>query len=570
MTATKEIKTGNDVTGTVQMGVHIGNALRYVTDNYPTLIKVILELIQNSLDSEANVIRVSVNYKTRSLSVSDNGLGISPEKFQQAISSVCGSLKKNTGKLGQFGIGLMSPLGKCKGFLITSAEKAPTHNYHRWVFDCQSILDSKELPEIPVIPLPDHFYSRSGRKSGNKTGVDWRTDVYLNEFSKDKSINSFSLSELKNLVLGQFSEAMKKLDAEVFVNIKTDKGSFSDSFKAADFKGEKLGSIVYDEKTSKTKTKFDIYLSPKMKTGRKGQILIGIEGNDFRIPASIFLKSLPEIDSETARVLLSGSFEGSIISGGCSMHPNRKEFQDNETRLDFAINLDMWAKNHGLRHLSSIKDDEKDVWLQNVGSLAIYGLEEKLRNDLPHLMAVVKSFHLGTVGHGHYGFDKSPVEQEFSSSKLYGKTSPREPKEEKKPEDNLPGKPVLHNGHIPFKVGGEGIKRRLVKGHSTGMQFVYEELPGNDNHWEFDSEIGVLTFNTRSNIWAKMENNERNMVLYQQYIAIKALELQLVPPAGRESVFEFLQKELESAVIFIAGTSVLHPRKAKSEVGKKY
>ena len=48
MTATKEIKTGNDVTGTVQMGVHIGNALRYVTDNYPTLIKVILELIQNS------------------------------------------------------------------------------------------------------------------------------------------------------------------------------------------------------------------------------------------------------------------------------------------------------------------------------------------------------------------------------------------------------------------------------------------------------------------------------------------------------------------------------------------
>lgn len=554
---------------TIQMGIHVGNALRYVTDNYPTLMKVILELIQNALDSDANRIRVNVNYKTRSLSVNDNGSGISPEKFQQAISSVCGSLKKNTGKLGQFGIGMMSPLGKCKGFIVTSAEKSATYAYHRCVFDSQKILSSSILMEIPVVPLPDYCYAKNNRGGSGKTAVDWRTEVFINEFSNDKSINAISLPELRNLILGQFSEAMKKLDAEIFVNIKSDKGSINDSFKAADFKGEKLGLVVYDEKSSHTKTKFDIYLSPKLKTGRKGQILFGIEENDFRIPASIFIKSTPEIDAETARVLLSGSFEGSIISGGCSMHPNRKEFCDNEARLDLLINLEMWVKNHGLRHLALVKDEEKDVWLQNVGSLAIYGLEEKLKNELPHLLAVVKSFRVGTVGPGHYGFDKSKVEQDFSSSHLRGKSTKHQ---ETKPQeaDKLPGKPVLHPGHTPFKVGGEGTQRRLVKGHSTGMQFVYEELPGNDNHWEFDSEIGVLTFNTRSNIWARMEDSERNLILYQQYVAIKALELQLVPPNARESVFEFLQKELESAVIFIAGTSLLHPRKTKAEVGKKY
>lgn len=566
----KEIISDGNV-GLFQMDIHIGNALHYVTNNYPTLMKVALELIQNALDSEATIIRVNVNYKNRSLSVTDNGSGISPERFRQAISSVCGSLKKNTGKLGQFGIGMMSPLGKCEGFIITSAEKAVIHSYNRYIFDCQKILDSRGLPQIPAIPMPDHFYARGGKGSKGKIGVDWRTEVFINGFSKDKSINLISLSELKNLVLGQFSEAMKKLDTEISISVKTEKGNQVESFKAADFKGEKLGLIVYDEKSSKTKTKFDIYLSPKLKTGRKGQVLIGIEGNDFRIPAPIFVRSAPEIDAEVARVLLSGSFEGSIISGGCSLHPNRREFNDNEARLEFLINLEMWVKNHGLKHLSLIKDGEKDVWLQNIGSLAIYGLEETLKNDLPHLMAVVKSFRLGTVGPGHYGFDKSPIEQEFSSSKLHGKSEKREHGyAAKDKEKELPGKPILHPGHTPFKVGGEGTNRRLVKGHSTGMQFVYEELPGNDNHWEFEPEIGVLTFNTRSNLWAKMEDNERNLVLYQQYVAIKALELQLVPPAGREMVFDFLQKELESAVIFIAGTSFLHPRKAKSVIGKKY
>jgi len=560
--------TGITAAGTIKMGIHVGNALRYVTDNYPTLMKVILELVQNALDSDANRIRVNVNYKTRSLSVNDNGTGISPEKFQEAISSVCGSLKKNAGKLGQFGIGMMSPLGKCKGFLITSAEKSAMHSYNRWVFDSQKILSSRDLVAIPIAPLPDYCYAKTGRINGPKTAVDWRTEVFINEFSNDKSVNAITLAELKNLILGQFSEAMKKLDAEIFVSIKTDKTNVNESFKAADFKGEKLGLVVYDEKSSKTKTKFDIYLSPKLKTGRKGQILFGIEGNDFRIPAAIFVKSTPEIDAETARVILSGSFEGSIISGGCTMHPNRKEFCDNEARLELLINLEMWVKNHGLRHLSLIKDEEKDVWFQNVGSLAIYGLEEKLKNELPHLLAVVKSFRVGTVGPGHYGFYKSKVEQDFSSSHLRGKSTKHEAKPQE--SDKLPGKPVLHPGHTPFKVGGEGTQRRLVKGHSTGMQFVYEEMPGNDNHWEFDSEIGVLTFNTRSNIWARMEDSERNLILYQQYVAIKALELQLVPPNAREAVFEFLQKELESAVIFIAGTSLLHPRKAKSEVGQKY
>ncbi len=565
---------------TVKMGVHIGNALRYVTDNYPTITKVVLELIQNSLDSESSEITVIIDYKTKVLVVRDNGCGISPEKFEQAVSSVCSSIKTKD-KLGQFGIGLLSPLGKCKGFVITSAAKASKHEYNRWVFNSDQILKSATLPDIPVVPMPNVFYATSMAKSSKeRIPVDWRTEVCLDHFSNDKSINSVSLVELKSLILGQFSEAMRKLNASVNVTIKRADSAKKeyDSFKAANFNGERLGEVVYGDKKSE-RTSFDIYLAPKTKLGRKGQIIVGIEGNDFRIPMPLFLRSVPELDSDVVGFLTSGTFEGSIISSSCELHTNRKEFCDNEARLSFLINLESWVRHHGQKHVVSIKDGERDTWLQAVGSLAINQLEARLKNQFPHLLDVVKTFRVGTIGPGHQGFAEAKQQQSFNSANKFGRKNGHGADAEgqgiqKNP--NADREPTLHPGHTPFTVAGEGNKRRKVKGHSTGMQFVYEELPGNDHHWEFDAETGILTFNMRSDIWEKMERSERkevverNLILYQQYIAIKALELQLQPPSFRPQIFEFLQQELRSSSIFITTqSSFLQPRKPKSEVGKK-
>ncbi len=561
---------------TVKMGVHIGNALRYVTDNYPTITKVVLELIQNSLDSEASEITVIIDYKTQVLVVRDNGCGISPHKFEQAISSVCSSIKAKD-KLGQFGIGLLSPLGKCKGFVITSAAKANKHEYNRWVFNSEQILRSATLPDIPVVPMPNIFYAASAVKNTkDRTPVDWRTEVCLDHFSNDKSINSVSLTELKSLILGQFSEAMRKLNATVNVTIKREGSAKkeSDAFKAANFNGERLGEVVYGDYKSE-RTSFDIYLALKTKLGRKGQILVGIEGNDFRIPMPLFLRSVPEIDSDIVGFLTSGTFEGSIISSSCELHTNRKEFCDNEARLNFLINLESWVRNHGQKHVVSIKDGERDTWLQAVGSLAINQLEARLKNQFPYLMEVVKTFRVGTIGPGHYGFSEAKQQQGFSSANKFGRKNGEGKKNGSTREPNADREPTLHPGHTPFTVAGEGNKRRKVRGHSTGMQFVYEELPGNDHHWEFDASTGILTFNMRSDIWEKMERSEkketveRNLILYQQYIAIKALELQLQPPSFRPQIFEFLQQELRTSAILITQSSFLQPRKPKSEVGKK-
>lgn len=560
------------MTSTVKMGIHVGRALKFITDNYPTLNKVILELVQNSLDSDAKNICIAINYRNDSLKVRDNGSGISIQKFSEAVRSVCNSSKK-AGKLGQFGIGLLSPLGKCEEFIITSAPQGPNPKYRSWYFNSKEILRSEDLPEIAYKDCPEIVYSRNlNIHLPNKRPVDWYTEVAVNNFTKDSSINAIAVDDLRSLILAHFSEAMKKLDTVVTVRIMSKEKEKTDlTFKAADFKGEKLNKVIYGSEEN-GQTSFEMYVSPKTKKGRQGQILVGVKGNDFRIPFSVFIKSIRDmINVEAYHILTSGTFEGAIISDQCTLHQNRKEFENNEKLLYFCIHINDWVASHGQKQISGMKDAEKDVWLQAVGSLALRNLEEKIKTEMPHLLSVVKAFKNGTIGSGHNGFDKTRKPQDFSSTdwKDVLKNAGQEKVKDVTPKPHTEPK-TDHPEHTPFIVAGpKGQKRRVVRGHSTGIQFVYEELPGNENHWEFNKDSGMLVFNTRSDVWDRMEQaGERNLILYQEYVAIKALEMQLVPPPQRPTVFEFLQKELKTAAIFIVSTSALQPRKAKSEIGK--
>lgn len=551
-----------------QMGMHVGHALSYITDNYPTINKVILELIQNSLDSDANLITVYVDYHSRTIYVRDNGNGISPEKFQHAISRVCSSLKQKD-KLGQFGIGMLSPLGKCRNFTITSSPAGGNSNYNQWLFDGQSILENSEFSEIPRKAMPELLFSNTGKFTPNRRSVQWRTEVALHSFSKDSTINAVGLEDLRTVILGQFSQPMKRLDTTISLRIRRSKDHDAETlnFKAAQFKGEKLDVIVYgDSKVGQTT--FEIYISPKTKSGRKGEILFGLKGNDFRIPMSTFKKSIVGIaNQETINILASGTFEGCILSDNCLLHQSRREFREDESLMEFCLHLDAWAENYGQKHIISMKDGERDVRLQAIGQVAIKNLEEKLRTEMPHLMALVKNFKIGTIGSGHNGFDFAAKNQGFKAKEaktIKDNEASASPSSSAKRQDND------HPGHTPFSVSGpRGAQRRLVRGHSTGVQFVFEELPGNDHHWEFDEQVGILTFNMRSDLWAKVESHDRNLILYQEYVAVKALEMCLEPTPTRQTIFEFLQRELRTAVILIMSSSALQPRKAKAEVGRR-
>ena len=558
--------------GTVSMNMHAGKNLLILAKHYANLLSVAKELVQNALDAGASEIFVFVDYEKRRMVVRDNGCGMSIEGFTKAMSSVCSSIKE-VGKLGQFGLGFICPLGKCKQLIITSAAQAETYEYHRWSLDCHSILSSASLPEIPYEALPNYIFSRTLINSVNKVGVNWRTEVALQDFVRDSRISNIVIGELRSSILSQYSEAMKKNDTTITVRIKRGKEEPEQmTFKAAQFKGDKMPPVEYGDLKA-GKTVFEMWVSPKTGKGRKGKIVVGLKGNDFRIEMGVFARSIQGIvSSETISCLLSGTFEGQIINDKCVLSENRLQFVDDDFQLEMCLHLDAWVKNHGNKVLAGIKDEQRDQWLQAVGSLALADLEAALKDSsLEHLSEVVKRFAVGSIGNGHKGFsslsdheqdEKSRVAHALSRYRIPIEKKPTLPKVEPKKE---------HTGHMPMTVvGPKGSHRKMVHGSSTGISFAYEEMPGVEDHWVFDRETGALTFNTRSDCWEKMERDgERNLILYQEYIAIKALELELVPEYSYDTVFEYLQRELKTAIIFIARSSSFHPRKAQSEVGKK-
>src|SRR5690606_8141907 len=85
----------------------------------------------------------------------------------------------------------------------------------------------------------------------------------------------------------------------------------------------------------------------------------------------------------------------------------------------------------------------------------------------------------------------------------------------KKPGDSSGGsggsrtsEPKDRPGDTPLGVTGSssrGRPRQLVKGDSIGLWFQYDPLPGNSHLWEFEFERGVLIFNIRHPVWAKLD-----------------------------------------------------------------
>lgn len=103
-----------------RLDFHHGEVLLKLSDTYPTLSRSILEMIQNALDALAAHVYVRIDLKRHEAVIMDDGEGITPEKFAEALASVGKSVKSRKSKLGRFGLGLISPLKKVREYTITS------------------------------------------------------------------------------------------------------------------------------------------------------------------------------------------------------------------------------------------------------------------------------------------------------------------------------------------------------------------------------------------------------------------------------------------------------------------
>src|SRR3989344_3180360 len=170
-------------------GFHEGEALLKLAGYYPRILDILLEEVQNCLDKGAEKIMIGINQKTRAISIGDDGEGVSQFEFERALTSVSSSIKKKD-KLGRFGLGLISPLGKCVKFLFTSTTRKESRGYREWSFVTDDLRAQDKISGIPMRTRPDlQFVRGESYSTKGTTCVPWRTQVRIENYTPDRQIN---------------------------------------------------------------------------------------------------------------------------------------------------------------------------------------------------------------------------------------------------------------------------------------------------------------------------------------------------------------------------------------------
>jgi hypothetical protein len=520
------------------LSFHEGEALLRVAGTYGTLGEAVLEAVQNAIDMNAKRIRVALNKKNRSVTILDDGWGTDEELFGHALRSICHGIKGKD-KLGRFGMGLVSPLGKCEVMLFTSTRRGGDGLYREWTFNSEVIRGQAKISGIPWVVRKELRYHAKSPAGW------WRTKVKMVNFTTDRMISNVGLVSLSDQILDRYRATMARKNVVVEISITDENGKRHDRFvKANDFQGQPLDEITFKDKDSGN-TFFRIFLSPVENGRRRGKILLGVMGDEFRISLNNFLnRGRQYLAEEVMQALRSGIFEGEILCQRVELSPERKSFVGNDAFMGLCVCIEMWFRQVGIKHLEEAQEARREERYQRLGIRSMKVVEGMLLDErFQHLRrAILDKFQKGTIGIGHSNVPPSSVLKtpQKETSLTTGAANPHEQREggdEGERTRNPPDKSKEHTKHLPTSVQGpRGTHRKVVRSNSLGLQFSYEILPGTSTLWILDEKEGVLRFNIRHSIWERLERGDTPLMRLQELCAIKALTLLTVPDDWRQSV----------------------------------
>ncbi len=544
--------------GQSQIKFNQGQALLHLANTYPSLHEVILELVQNALDTDVNATRISItiNYQKRFLAVRDNGAGTSIARFNSALASVATPGRKSATSLGRFGIGLISSLGKCERFTFTSCPEPETLKYHRWKFDTEQIIHQSGDLFIPNEACFDYAFNSTAPRRKN---VDWRSEMALEGFTTDKWISRVTMDGLISAIQDRYNAVMERNKARISIRITHLDGEdeIRNDVGAMKFRGRKLEPLELLDETG-NKVAINLYIAPKGKMGRNGKVLVGIIGNDFRFPFRYLSQSLTGmVNEEVITALASGFFEGEIVAQNCKLHANRSTFHKDDGLIGFGLVLEEWFAKHGKTHLEEARQVHQEERYQRLGAQSMKVVEAMLDNAPAgsSLKGVIDSFKQGNVGTNHATVDGKKALGETDQTFLAVRGTQAQSSEEevnRKPREK--GNPETHKpNHTPLTVQGpKGEHRKLVRGHSMGLAFSYEGMEGSGDLWKLDTKKGVLHFNVRHPLWTTCDDKSDVAVMkLQEQIALQALTLHSMPEPQRLVQRMVLDELMHSIVTWI-------------------
>ena len=514
--------------------MHQGQALRRIAETYGSLVDMVLEIIQNAIDSEAPNIWLTLNLKKRSIVVQDNGVGASVTKFETSLASVLETQKKPD-KLGRFGIGLIAPLGKCERFVFTSCPKQEA-TFTEWVFESDAVIAQKNDVTVPSTVRKDLRFSRNGNG-----GVYWRTEMRVERFRRDLRVaQHLQKDRLTREIQERFSQAMKRRDVTIHATIIDDEGERDHwDIKAQEYRGAPIPEAKISDRRH-GETTFRLFLSPKKGRSFVGKgVGIGERGNDFRVDFTTFLlrSGKDYVATEVAKAFQSGTFEGEVIGSGIKLRADRLSFEQNEGLVSFCSQINQWFSDVGREHLEEVESQTRAERYQRNGVSSLRVLRRVFEIH-PIFRDIIESFKQGTIGYHHSDDVNKVGVQDKRSQSVQAAPSPTNGGGGTPSEDSDHEK---KEGHIPLTAQGpKGRRRTIVRDDSVGLQFCYEGLETSNQLFELDTKRGILTFNVRHPLWARAEiGGDRGLMQFQEMIAIFALTNETCPAEQRRIIEPF-------------------------------
>lgn len=508
---------------------HAGNQLRRDAELYPSVADCVGELVQNSIDGSVHgsKVEVDINYRTRVITVRDNGKGVSPTQFREKLSNVSQSTKKETGNYGQFGLGFFSPFGKCEHFTLTSQPKHDSKvRYIEYAFDVLQIVDSSSV-KIPSRELPDFLHESQllgldPKIAREKTVVWWRTEVRMTKVSTDRAVCRFDLDAFCQSIGEKYGEKIRTQKLDVIIKFTPEKGAQTvKSVHVAEFTGTKLDD--WGIKIAHIgQVKLSLYLAIRTTKGRQGRIVFGQLGNPFNLTATQFVACAERyLGSELGDLLKSGLFEGRIAGENLKLHADRTKFHDDDALEAFSIALQMWHKKVGRKYVEELRERDRDTRFQTLGLQAMMFAETLFgRTEYKEIFQGIK---IGTVGRGHTeisGAKEDPFGKAVSTSAVNTQSG----QGGESGGSQVRGKE--YDGHVSAIVYGQGGRTRsIVKGSSTGLRFYATEFDCIHIPLRFEMKTGTIFINTRHPDWAKCEPSDKALVEYHRLITQTALDL---------------------------------------------
>lgn len=534
MTKHKTPPTASQIVGkVVRVDFHHGEALFSIASTYPNLLAVVLELIQNALDAHANRIDIYCNFAARNIQVNDNGDGVSEDDFNTALGLVCKS-QKQTGKLGRFGRGVISPLSICQQYSLTSIAKGRIRPYQQWTFNAADLRRQEQELLIPCQAQRHLEFDPSGR---NPASVSWRTKLNIEGLTTDKLLTAMTMTDLVDAVLSRYRKVMARLKTTIAVTlIDAQKHQEQREFTAEEFQGEPL-PVEQIHHSDCGQVTFRLWLSRRVHGKKIGQVLLGESHDEFRLPIAKLIRQTDLLSKPVADALLSGIFEGEIVAPKIQLHPSREKLEVNDALVGFCIAIERWYHEIGQQYMQAERESSRFERFEQVGLRALTALDTLLRQPAFHILKrIITTAKRGTIGPDHADVADSKLTPATQPAVAISGGAGGHKTSTVKGEGRNPKPKSDRPDHMPMIVigGPHSRQRRVVKKDSLGLGLVYDEMPGSSQLWVYEVDQATLRINVRHPTWVRHEDNNKRLMRLVENIAILALSVETLPVEWRE------------------------------------